>query len=572
MRYLLIVCIAALALQCTSKRTTPQDTTSTPTPPAGAAGCAPALVGDYLTDKPAPVLPGLDYFKFPITTTSQKAQMYFNQGWALAAGFNHAEAARSFYWASREDPNCAMCYWGLSYVLGPNYNAGMDPTVVSDAVESIKAAQLLSSYCTERERDLIMAMAKRYPEKHDGDRSQYDQDYSQALKALTEKYPKDHDITALYVESVMDLHPWDLWDKEGNPRPWTPGILKELEGVRKQDPNHAIVNHMYIHAVEASFEPSLGYDAADRLADVAPGAGHLVHMPSHIYIRTGDYRECTVANVDAVEVDSVYVSACHAAGAYPLGYYPHNFHFLCACAALEGDARLAYDAALRMQEKLDTEIMRQEGWGTVQHYYTIPYYILVKFELWKEVLDTEMPDEDLKYPRAVLHYARGMAYAGMGQLAKAKEELTALRTIAADEAIQSITIWDINNASDLLEIATYVLEGEIAFRAGQHDAAITSLTSAIVIEDALNYNEPPDWFFSVRHYLGDVYLDMEEWDKAEATFRQDLHTFPKNGWALHGLYKSLKGKGDQSEAERVYRDFEKAWEYANVQLAGSRVL
>ncbi len=534
--------------------------------------CAPTLVGAYLTDKAAPIFSGLDYFSFPVTTDSKAAQKYFNQGWALAAGFNHAEAARSFYWATREDPDCAMCYWGLAYVLGPNYNAGMDPEVVSDAIQSIQAAELLSSNCTEKERDLIRAMAKRYPSKTADDRSEFNSDYSMALANLNEKYPNDHDIAALYAESLMNLHPWDLWDKEGNQKEWTTEILSILRGIHKDDPTYAIGNHLYIHAVEASHNPDMGNEAAALLEGIAPGAGHLVHMPSHIYIRTGKYSDCTRVNVEAVNVDSLYTTACHAAGAYPLAYYPHNFHFLCACAALEGNRELAYTASLRMQEKLDTEIMREDGWGTLQHYYTIPYYIMVKFEMWEEIIATIMPDDELIYPRAVLTFARGMAFANQGKINAANEELNKLKVLAADEAIKSINIWEINDATDLTDIAKLVLEAEILINTKDLSSAVPILLKAIEFEDNLNYNEPPDWFFSVRHNLGDVYLQLGNWQEAEEVYRKDLLNFPENGWALSGLHKALEAQGRQSEADEIRARFDKSWLRADSELSGSRIL
>jgi len=563
------VCIVTM-VQCTPKQNqnTPEQVVRKPSN----GSCAPTLIGEYVTDKAAPVFSGLDYFNFSITTESKEAQKYFTQGWALAAGFNHAEAARSFYWATREDPDCAMCYWGLAYVLGPNYNAGMDPTVVSDAIQSIQAAELLSSSCTERERDLISAMAKRYPSKTADDRSEFDSNYSIAFAALYAKYPDDNDIAAMYAESLMNLHPWDLWDKEGNAKEWTQVILDILTNIRTDDPRHAIGNHFYIHAVEASFKPEMGNEAAKTLEDIAPGAGHLVHMPSHIYIRTGKYNDCSRVNADAVNVDSVYTTACHAAGAYPLAYYPHNFHFLCACAALEGNGRLAYSASIRMQEKLDTDIMREEGWGTVQHYYTIPYYIMVKFEMWDEILSTPMPDIDLKYPRAVLTYARGMALADQGEISRANQELASLKTLAADEDIKSINIWEINDATDLTQIAELVLEAEILANSNDYKTAVPLLSKAIEHEDNLNYNEPPDWFFSVRHYLGDVYLQQGNWKAAEEVYRKDLFNFPENGWALSGLHKALEAQGRQTEADEIRARFDESWVRADRDLAGSRIL
>jgi len=277
-------------------------------------------------------------------------------------------------------------------------------------------------------------------------------------------------------------------------------------------------------------------------------------------------------NIEAVNVDSVYTTACHAAGAYPLSYYPHNFHFLCACAALEGNGQLAYSASMRMQEKLDTEIMREDGWSTIQHFYTIPYYIMVKFEMWDEIMATKMPDDDLKYPRAVLTYARGMALADMGKIEAAKSELASLITLSADEDLKSINIWEINQATDVTNIAELVLKAEILINSNDHKAAIPILDKAITIEDNLNYNEPPDWFFSVRHYLGDAYLQLGDWKSAEEAYRQDLFNFPENGWALSGLHRALEAQGRQSEANEVRSRFDESWIRADQELLGSRVL
>lgn len=565
----LVIAATVLLIQCTNnEQQSRADTGKT----SRSGMCGPALTGSYLTDKKAPVFQGLDYFKFPVTTESSEAQKYVDQGWALAAGFNHIEAARSFYWATQEDPDCAMCYWGLAYVLGPNYNAGMDPEVVSDAVAAIQQAKLLSSDCTERERDLIDAMAKRYPTKVVDDRTPFDQAYAEALGKLHEKYPEDHDIAAMYAEAMMDIHPWDLWDKNGEAKPWTPEILRVLRQVRQEDPNHVISNHLYIHAVEASHEPEIGNESATLLSGMVPGSGHLVHMPSHIYIRTGDYKTCTDVNTKAVEVDSIYVSACHAAGVYPLAYYPHNFHFICACAALEGNGELALEASFRMQEKLDTNAMRMDGLQAIQHFYTIPYYIMVKFHMWDEILAVEEPAEDLIYPRAIVHYARGMALAHQKQEREARAELGQLHTLAKDTSLSGFKIWDINSAADILQIAQNVLEGEILLNSGKAKESTAFFKKAVEIEDALNYNEPPDWFFSVRHHLGNALLAQGKWNEAEEVYRKDLFNFPNNGWALNGLHMALLKQGKNDEAKEVEAQMSEAWERADVKLEGSKVL
>ena len=512
-----------------------------------------------------PLFEGLGDLNYPITTTSGLAQKYFNQGLALAYGFNHAEAARSFIAATKQDSTCAMCHWGLAYVLGPNYNAGMEPEVITVANEALAKANAISNI-TSKEKDLIQALSKRYPSAPIEDRSNYDAAYAKALEKLVKKYPNDIEIVGFYAEALMDEHPWDLWRKDGSPQPWTPEILSILKDNLTKAPNHPASNHLYIHAIEASLNPAVGIPNADRLGDLMPGAGHLVHMPSHIYIRAGQYHKGTLANLKAVTVDSLYVSACHAAGIYPLAYYPHNYHFLTACAALEGNSTLALESANKMVDALDVNLLTEPGWGTIQHYYTIPWYIMVKFKLWDKIATSEKPADNLKYPLAIWNYAQGMAAIGQGKLEQAELALAELKLLEKDESIKEVTVWDINNCHELVRIATLVLSGEIAQAKGHFEEAITLLSQAIELEDQLNYNEPPDWFFSVRHHLGPVLLKAKKYAAAEAVYLQDLVLYPETGFALHGLYQSLNFQGKTAEAETVQQRFRKAWKWADVDL------
>ena len=529
--------------------------------------CVPRTVDPLMdTDLPAPLFEGLGDYTFPITTNSKEAQRYFEQGFKLANAFNHAEAARSFKYATKLDPECAMCHWGLDYVLGHNYNVRMDPEVVTVASNAAKKAVKYMDYTTPREQILIKAMAKRYPDKAVDDRSTFDQAYAEALREAYKQYPQDDDIGALLVESIMDMHPWDLWKKDGNPQPWTPELLTLLEEILQRNPDHVASIHLYIHATEASFTPEKALAAAERLPTITPGAGHLVHMPSHTYIRTGHYNEGVAVNQKAVEVDSIYVSACHAAGLYPLAYYPHNYHFLTACAALAGRSKISLEAAQLMVKALDTEIMREPGYGTIQHYWSIPFYIMVKFEKWNDILELPEPDQDLIYPRAIWHYARGMAYQGLGKLNEAEAELEKLNKLRKEESLAEMTVWDINSISDLLNIASNVLGGEIAAGKGDYYKAGQLLEAAVAMEDQLNYNEPPDWFFSVRHHLGAILLEAGEYAKAEAVYKRDLELFPETGWALGGLYTSLSKQNKQKEAAEIKQRFEKAWQYADTPI------
>jgi len=521
----------------------------------------------YSSGTKAPKFMGLNGINFSITTSNQEAQDYFNQGMMLSYGFNHAEAARSFFEATRIDPTCAMCFWGYAYVLGPNYNGGMEEDNFERAYNAEQKALALSGNCTPKEKELIKALSFRYAQMAPKDRTPLDIAYHNAMKTVYEKFNSDPDIGALYAESVMDLHPWDLYEKKTNaPKAWTPELLSVLEHLIKINPTHPGAHHFYIHAVEGSANPEKGLPSAKLLTTLVPGSGHLVHMPAHIYIRTGDYHLGTLANLEAVKVDSNYITSCHAQGAYPLTYYPHNYHFLAATATLEGNSSLAWMAAKKVQVNTAEDIMTQPGWGTLQHYYTIPYYVAVKLAMWDTILSLSMPDENLIYPRAVLLYARGMAFLGKKDLANAEKELSLLKTLSEDSVLKSLTVWDKNTTYDLIQIAVKVLSAEIYHQKKQDEKAITLLREAIALEDKLNYNEPPDWFFSVRHYLGAVLHNTGKYSEAEIIYLDDLKTFSENGWALKGLYNSLLKQNKKAEAEKIKIRFDKAWAFADFKI------
>ncbi|MBU3821678.1 hypothetical protein KO566_06370 [Flavobacteriaceae bacterium XHP0103] len=521
----------------------------------------------YKKDNIAPLLEGYDVIDYPITTNDTLAQRYFNQGMALAYAFNHAEAARSFYYATKLDPTCAMCHWGYAYVLGPNYNAGMEPDNYERAYDAIQEAIKQSDEATEKEKAFINAMALRYAPEAPEDRSELDVAYSKALKVLYDKHPNDTEISSLYAESIMNLHPWDLYDKEGKPKPWTPEIVSLLETLIDQNPNHPGAHHFYIHAVEASSTPERSNPSAKAFDNgLVPGSGHLLHMPSHTYIRTGDYHKGTLANIAAVKADSTYVTACHAQGAYPLAYYPHNYHFMAATATLEGNSHWAMIGANKVSEHVHPEIMKEPGWGTLQHYYTIPYYVAVKFKKWDDILDLKLETYDLKYPKAIRHYAEGMAYLGKGDIDKAKAELSALETLSKDEDLKTITVWDINSVFELVQIAHNVLQSEILAEEGQLNESIKILKETVAMEDALNYNEPPDWFFSIRHHLGVKQLKAKQYDEAIKTYTEDLTYFPKNGWAYHGLKQAYTGLGDVENTAKMDNLIAESWAYADLDI------
>ncbi len=537
-------------------------------------GCAPETTDAkwFETDKKAPFFKGMAIIDFPISTKNVEAQKYFNQGLAFAFGFNHAEGARSFYYATKLDSKSAMCFWGYAYVLGPNYNAGMEPDNYERAYKAIHQALKLTATASEKEKALIQALSKRYVAKSVEDRSSLDTAYSKAMKAVAQKFPDDNTIAALYVESIMDLHPWDLYDHKGVAKPWTPEIITLLEKIIKKDPKHIGANHFYIHAVEASNTAERANASAKLFDDgLAPSSGHLVHMPSHIYIRTGEYHKGTLANINSVKLDSTYVTMCHAQGAYPLAYYPHNYHFMAACATLEGNCKWAMIGANKTAELVHPKTMIEPGWSTLQHYYVIPYFVAVKFGKWDAILKMKLVSDTLKYPLAISHYANGMAYLGKKDIAKAKAELAKLEVIANETAMKKMTIWDINTMYDVLQIASKVLKGEILASEGNYKQSIPLLQKAVVIEDGLNYNEPPDWFFSVRHHLGAVQIEAGKYTDAVKTYQEDLKRFRNNGWAQHGLKLAYQKLNNPAKIKEMDALLAKSWATADVKITTSRI-
>ena len=520
----------------------------------------------------APLIEGMDVLDFAVSTDNPEARKYFNQGLLLAYGFNHAEAERSFQYAASLDPDFAMAYWGQAYVLGPNYNAGMEPEHYQLAFAAIQKAKSLLNKASAKEAAFIMAMDRRYTAEPLDDRTGLDEAYAQAMSKVWEKYPEDADAGTLYAEALMDLQPWDLWTKEGNPKGNTTLILEILETVIKKHPDHPGAHHLYIHAVEGSKNPEMGLKSARKFDQgLTPMAGHLVHMPSHIYIRTGQYHEGTLSNLRAAKVDSLYIQTCEAQGTYPLAYFPHNYHFMAGTAILEGNSKWAVFAADRLYEHLDLGLMEEEGLEVIQHFSTIPYFVRVKFGLWDEVLNLSLWEKGTEHQEGIRYYALGMAYLGKGQLDRAEKELQPLKEIAEKEQLEHLTIWGINSLKSILQIAVLVLEGELLARRDNYADAIQKLTLAAELEDQLLYNEPPDWFLSTRHHLGAVLLEAGKFAEAESVFRKDLEVFPNNGWAYHGLMLALEKSGNTKETPKAKEQFASAWQYADVKLSSSRI-
>jgi len=528
------------------------------------AGC-----GDNRPAFLAPLLKNIGDYNVPVTTKSKYAQVFFNQGIIMANGFNHAEAERSFREAVRLDTTFAMGYWGIAYVLGPNYNSTSTMGTIGEIRKAVAKAVRLGVHASAWEQAMISAIALEFPE----DVVSADAEgYSKSMKNAYSQFPNNSFVATLYAESIINLHPWDFYERKGGkPRPWTPEIVSLLEKVISIDTENPLANHLYLHATEASRDVEKALASAKRLKSLVPAAGHLVHMPSHIYINTGDYHEGSLANEQAVVADSIYVAECDVQGYYPQMYYPHNYHFLAATAAFEGRGARSIEAAYKTASLIDEKYYHEPAYEMVQHYLTIPTHVLIKFGQWEKIMALPKPQEDLVYPTAIWHYARGMAYANLNNEIQAREELKLLNELTESPSIAEQLNWGINKVTDVCRISSKVLEAELNATNGKNDDAIRLLQDAIEIEDNLNYNEPPDWFFSVRHLLGNVLLKAGEYHQAEKIYREDLEYWPKNGFALSGLAESLRLQGRAKDAEEIEMEFQDAWKYADTPLKGSMV-
>jgi tetratricopeptide (TPR) repeat protein len=512
--------------------------------------------------------------RHPITTASPEAQQYFDQGLAFSYAFNHAEAIRAFRHATELDPECAMCYWGIAYALGPNINAPITEDAAKEAFVAIGRARELSSKASEKERAYIEALSRRYAEDPAAERAPLDAAYAEAMREVAGRFTDDDDAATLFAQSLMDTSPWNYWDLQGRPRPNTPEVLSTLEGVLKRNPDHAGAIHLYIHAVEASPDPGRAEPYADRLAALMPGAGHIVHMPGHIYLRVGRYNDASAANDRAVAADEAYFATDAAEGnmMYEMGYHPHNVHFKAMSASLEGRRAETLTAAEATQSKMHVEMLQDPAMGgMVQHMRLTPLYAKVRFAMWDEVLKEPEPPADATFMRIIWHTARGLAYVATNQVAAAEAERDRMMPLMDDPALERIGVSSVNMASSVAAIAHEVLAGEIAAARGSAGVAAKHLARAMQLEDGLTYMEPPDWFIPVRQIQGATLLQLGRAREAEAAFRADLQKFPNNGWSLSGLQASLERQGRTKEAAEVKAQFDKAWSRADVQLTAGRV-
>ena len=515
---------------------------------AVSVACASRADRDAATiDTGVPLIEGLGEHHYAISTDVPLAQQYFDQGLRLTYAFNHAEAVRAFEEAARLDPACAMCYWGKALALGPNINAPMDSASGAAAYAAIGQARAASN-ATERERALIEALAARYAQVPPAARASLDSAYARAMGEVVRRYPDDLEAATLYAESLMDLTPWAYWNADGTPRPGTTGIVGSLERVMQRNAAHPGACHFYIHAVEAMY-PERALPCAERLAALMPAAGHLVHMPGHIYIRIGRYADAIQANVHAVHSDETYISDQRPTGIYPAMYYPHNYHFLAFAALLSGRSEQAIEAASKVVEKTPVDLAR----AVPELQPLLPYLHLVRaaFGRWDEVISAPLPPSDLAVSHGLAQYARGLAFAATSRLDDAGAALDSVKAAVAKTSAEP--------ARTVLTIAQHALTGDIARARGDLPAAIAAMRTAAALEDGLTYMEPPYWHMPVRHMLGAALLEAGQAAEAERVYREDLKRFPENGWSLNGLAKALSAQGRRAEAAEVERRLAVSW-------------
>jgi tetratricopeptide (TPR) repeat protein len=516
---------------------------------------------------PPMLLEGLGRHHQTVTTTSREAQAYFDQGLRLVYAFNHSEAERAFREAVRLDPECAMCYWGIALTQGSNYNSPTDVEREKAAFAAIQQAVVRAGRVTDRERATIEALSRRHSSTPPGDRAALDRAYADAMRDVARRFPDDLDAATLFADALMNLRPWDLWKPDGSMQPETPEILATLEHVMRANPEHPGALHLYIHAVEAGPDPRRGEAAADRLRPLTPGAGHLVHMPSHIYWRVGRYADAIDVNVLAVKADRAYMAKRPASPMYRGLYYPHNIDFIWQSASMDGRGSDTIRTAREFAETAPPAMLREMP--DMETAAAAPLFALARFGRWAEILREAPPPSEFPYVAGAWRYARGLALAATGQPAAADGELAALRRIAADVPADRTLAFFFKTRA-ILGLAESVLAGEIAARSGQTDVAVRHFLAAVAEQDGHWFTEPPVWYYPVRQSLGAALLAGGRAVEAEAVYRDDLKRNPDNGWSLFGLAQSLRAQGKAAEAASVDARFQKAWARADVTLAASR--
>jgi tetratricopeptide (TPR) repeat protein len=508
-------------------------------------------------EPPPPLYRNLGKLHLAVTTNNSQAQAYFDQGLRLSFAFNHAEAVRAFRTAARLDPDCAMCHWGEALALGPNINAPMFPEAAAPAHAAARRALQLAGRATPHEQALIRAVARRYAEAPTKDRSHLDKAYADAMAEAARAFPANDTIQVLYAEALMDLAPWDYWQAGGSkPKGRTAEMIAALETVLERNPNHPGAAHYYIHAVEASSDPERALPHARRLAKQIPGAGHIVHMPSHIYYRLGMYRESLAANIDAVATDERYFGRSGSDPVYKGAYYPHNIHFVMVSALMGGDGRTALDAANKLDKVLPPGLVSQ--FPSIQPVKAAPYFSHVQFSDPDTLVALPDPGPDLVLVKAMWHFARAVGYARKGVVDASRREINALASIERSTDFKPFDQWNVP-AADIVKTARYVATGRLADAQGDHPVALAAYREAVAVQDRLPYMEPPYWYYPARQSLGVALVRAGRLDEAEDVFRAALARTPSNGWALRGLMEVYRQKGDTVSLRLVQQRFETTW-------------
>ena len=537
-------------------------------PLACARSASPPVPSASESDAPV-LLERLGSLHHPISTRDPLAQRYFDQGLSLTFGFNHEAAVRAFEYAEHLDPRCAMCAWGSALALGPNINAPMGPDAAARAFEAIARARALAAagHASPRERAYIAALATRYAADAPSERAHLDRAFAEAMRELHRADPDDLDAAVLLAEALMDLSPWSYWTPDAQPREHTEEVLALLEGVLERDPAHVGANHYLIHALEEHF-PERAVPAAERLGQLAPDAGHLVHMPAHIFWRVGRYDDALEINRRAIAADESYFAWCRPGAFYRAAYYPHNIHFLWAAATAQGRSDIALSSASKLAAATRDRLAEFEF---LEEFIAIPSFTLARFGRWDAILGLPLPDPAHVYLTGVWHYTRGLARLRLGEPARAREQLGELVRTAADPRAESLRLaGGTASAAQLLAIAAAHLEGEIAAVDGRAALALGSLEAAVDLQDQLSYMEPPPFYFPVRQALAAVLLDLGRAQDAETVYRRDLEQYPANGWSLFGLAQSLEAQGRSEEAGWAREGFRNAFARADVELERSR--
>jgi tetratricopeptide (TPR) repeat protein len=513
-----------------------------------------------------PHFSGLGSHHRKVTTTSDAAQQYFDQGLAFLYGFNHDEAIRSFEAAAGCDPNCAMALWGIAVANGPHINnPAVDEAHAKAAWSALTRAQALADKATKVEQALIEALAKRYADPQPADRKPLDEAYAKAMVEVWKSYPDDADIGALAAEAMMDRRPWDQWTLAGKAQPGTDEVIQTLDEVLKLSPKHPLALHLMIHAVEASPHPEKADIAADRLRELEPALGHMVHMPSHIDVRRGRWQDAIIANEKAIAADAAYRKTVPQQGLYRI-YMAHNHHMLAYAAMMQGESKKATQAIDEMLGAIPEEFIKLTA-PVIDGYFAMPYELHMRFGRWDAMLAEPKPRDGFPLTTALWHYGRGVAFAAKNDVARAKSEQEAFT--AAVKAVPKDANFAKNAAADILGVAAKMLAGEIRYREGKTEDAIALLRESAHREDNLHYIEPPAWIQPVRHALGAVLIDAGRYSDAEAVYREDLAHYPENGWSLFGLSRSLMAQGKEAEASAVTVRFERSWQHADVKLSSS---